>query len=108
MIEAAGRWQEPDPSGATYVQHLATADLSVGAYCLRRGSMDTQSPHDEDEVYVVNAGQGYFTGGERTVPVEQGSVLFVPAGEPHRFHDIGEDLTVLVFFGPAYGSRAAS
>jgi hypothetical protein len=33
-------------------------------------------------------------------------VLFVPANEEHRFHDITEDLVLLVFFGPAYGSRA--
>jgi hypothetical protein len=33
------------------------------------------------------------------------TVLFVPAGEAHRFHDITEDLTLLVIFGPAYGSR---
>jgi hypothetical protein len=35
------------------------------------------------------------------------SGLFVPAGESHRFHDIVEALEVLVFFGPAEGSRAA-
>jgi hypothetical protein len=29
-----------------------------------------------------------------------------PHAEAHRFHDITEDLAVLVFFGPAYGSRA--
>jgi mannose-6-phosphate isomerase-like protein (cupin superfamily) len=39
------------------------------------------------------------------VDVGPGSALFVPANEPHRFHDIAEDLAVLVFFGPAYGSR---
>ena len=32
--------------------------------------------------------------------------VFVPAREPHRFTDITEDLTALVFFGPAEGSRA--
>jgi hypothetical protein len=35
-----------------------------------------------------------------------GSAVFVPAHEPHRFMDITEDLTALVFFGPAEGSRA--
>jgi hypothetical protein len=29
----------------------------------------------------------------------------VPAHEVHRFHDISEDLALLVFFGPAEGSR---
>jgi mannose-6-phosphate isomerase-like protein (cupin superfamily) len=29
-------------------------------------------------------------------------VIFVPAGEEHRFTDITEDLALLVVFGPAY------
>jgi len=40
--------------------------------------------------------------------VKPGDILFVPAGEPHRFFDIREDLEVLVFFGPAEGSRTAT
>jgi len=30
-----------------------------------------------------------------------GSIVFVAARVPHRFHSIAEDLTVLVFFAPA-------
>jgi quercetin dioxygenase-like cupin family protein len=39
--------------------------------------------------------------------VQPGSVIYVPAGEEHRFTDIAEDLAVVVFFGPAEYSRAA-
>lgn len=42
--------------------------------------------------------------GEQTTEVTPGMVLFVPAGERHRFHDIAEDLSMLVLFGPAEGS----
>ena len=35
-----------------------------------------------------------------------GSIVFVATGVPHRFHDITEDLTLFVAFGPAEGSRA--
>ncbi len=55
IIDNAGRWAEPDATGATYVQHHATRDLSVGTYSLRVGANDDQSPHTEDEVYVVTA-----------------------------------------------------
>jgi hypothetical protein len=34
-------------------------------------------------------------------------VIFVPAGEEHRFDEVTEDLALLVVFGPAYGSRQA-
>jgi mannose-6-phosphate isomerase-like protein (cupin superfamily) len=37
-----------------------------------------------------------------TVEVTPGTALYVPAGEEHRFHDITEDLTVVVFFAPPY------
>ena len=104
-IAAAGRYAEPDASGASYDEHLRRPDLSIGTYCLRAGAVDTQDPHEEDEVYVVISGRGRFTGGDETIDVEAGSVFFVPAREEHRFHDITEDLAVLVFFGPAEGTR---
>ena len=106
VIKQAGRWAEPDATGATYAEHFATADLSVGTYSIRAGATDTQSPHSEDEIYVVTKGRARFTSDNDTVAVEPGTVLFVPAKEGHRFHDITEDLVLLVFFGPAYGTRA--
>lgn len=106
IIGQAGKWAEPDDTGATYVEHLATRDLSIGTYSLRAGATDTQSPHTEDEVYVVTAGRARFTSGGQTVDVGPGTVLFVPTNEEHRFHNITKDLTLLVFFGPAYSSRA--
>jgi mannose-6-phosphate isomerase-like protein (cupin superfamily) len=108
VLADAGKYADPDLSGATYEEHLATADLSIGTYCLRAGSVDPQEPHAEDEVYVVMSGRGRFTSAEETIDVAAGSVFFVPAEETHRFHDITEDLAVLVFFGPAEGSRAVA
>jgi hypothetical protein len=35
-------------------------------------------------------------------------VVFVPAGEAHRFTEIAEDLALIVVFAPPYGSRAPS
>lgn len=106
IISEAGNWAQPSETGATYIEHLATRDLSVGTYSLRAGATDGQSPHSEDEVYVVTRGRALFTSGAQTVEVTPGIVLFVPAHEQHRFHDIAEDLSLLVFFGPAEGSRS--
>jgi mannose-6-phosphate isomerase-like protein (cupin superfamily) len=105
IIEAAGRYTVPGDTGADYVEHLRRPDLSVGTYSLGPGAIDTQSPHAEDEIYVVTAGRAHFTSGGRTVPIEAGTTLFVPAHEVHFFHDITEELALLVFFGPAEGSR---
>jgi mannose-6-phosphate isomerase-like protein (cupin superfamily) len=40
-----------------------------------------------------------------TAAVQAGSVIYVPAGENHTFTQITGDLTLLVIFAPAYGSR---
>ena len=37
-------------------------------------------------------------------PVGPGSLVYVPAQVDHRFHDITEDLEILVFFAPAEGT----
>lgn len=108
IIDAAGRYSDPGEVGAEYLEHLRRTDLSLGTYSLRAGATDRQSPHAEDEIYVVISGQGRFTSGGQTVDIGPGSVLFVPAHEPHRFHDVTTDMAMLVFFGPAYGSRDLS
>jgi mannose-6-phosphate isomerase-like protein (cupin superfamily) len=75
--------------------------MSAGVYCLTAGASDPQSPHTEDEVYVVLAGRARFRCGPDDGAVTAGSVLFVPAREEHHFHSIEEELRVLVLFAPA-------
>jgi mannose-6-phosphate isomerase-like protein (cupin superfamily) len=90
-----------------YLEFLRVPDLSAGLYVLEAGAADPQSPHDEDEVYVVMQGRGRFRAGDTAREVGPGSVLFVPARLEHRFLDVRERLEVLVFFGPAEGSRSS-
>jgi mannose-6-phosphate isomerase-like protein (cupin superfamily) len=95
-------------AAAGYAEHFRTPDLSVGTYNLPAGATDTQSPHTEDELYVVTAGRAVFRTPSSSVAVAAGTVLFVPAGEPHRFTAITEDLTALVVFGPAEDTRRSA
>ena len=46
------------------------------------------------------------TVGDETRDVGPGSLVFVAATVPHRFHDITERLELLVVFGPAEGIAA--
>lgn len=96
------------PPGAPnrFDELLSVASLSVAGYRVPVDGSDDQSPHSVDEVYVVVAGAGRLTAGERTWDVRPGDVLYVPAQEPHRFHDVTEDLQLLVVFAPPYGSPA--
>jgi mannose-6-phosphate isomerase-like protein (cupin superfamily) len=106
VIEGAGRFtRSGEPTH--WVEQLRVADLSVGTYSITAGSTDDQDPHTEDEIYVVTAGRAMFEAGQDRVAVEPGSVLYVVAGEVHRFTDVTEDLATVVLFAPAEGSRPA-
>ncbi|MFK8846342.1 cupin domain-containing protein [Streptomyces sp. Ac-502] len=89
-----------DADDRRYLEFLRVPAMSAGVYVLAAGSEDPQSPHGEDELYHVLAGRAVLTAGEREYEVAAGSVCFVPAKMPHRFHTITEDLRVLVFFAP--------
>jgi mannose-6-phosphate isomerase-like protein (cupin superfamily) len=89
-----------------YLEFIRTPSLSAGLYVLARGAADRQQPHTEDEVYYVVSGRARVTVGDAVRDVAAGSVIFVAATVPHRFHDIAEQLEIVVFFGPAEGSAA--
>ncbi|WP_031508708.1 cupin domain-containing protein [Streptomyces megasporus] len=83
-----------------YLQFLRERNMSVGLYALDSGQLDPQQPHRQDEVYFVVSGRALITVGDETTQVARGSVVYVPAGVPHKFHHVSEDLRVLVVFSP--------
>ncbi len=94
--------QPRDAEGHGYVDFLASERLSVGLAVWPAGSADNQQPHREDEVYYVISGRGVIRVEDEDRPVKAGSLVFVGAGVEHRFHDIEEDLRVLVFWAPPH------
>lgn len=92
-------------SARPYLPFLETSTLSAGLYELAAGESDRQSPHDRDEVYYVIRGRARLRVGAGERPVQPGSVVYVRAGVEHRFVDIAEDLSVLVFFAGAVDGR---
>jgi mannose-6-phosphate isomerase-like protein (cupin superfamily) len=103
VADAAGQFA-PQPRRGSYVEHLRRADLSVGTYCIPAGAVDDQSPHTEDEIYVVTAGAATFVDAAGAVPVRPGATIFVAAGAEHRFIDITEDFATVVVFAPPESS----
>lgn len=96
--------QKLKASDQRWLEFLRVSSLSVGLYHLKAGQADPQKPHTEDEVYYVVSGEASFRAGSEEQKVGQGSVIFVEKNAEHRFYDITEDLTVLVFFAPPEGS----
>jgi len=97
-IEALLKERSPE---RPYHPFLDEPTLAMGMYVLAKGARDTQQPHDLDEVYVVWRGRGRFTAEGETRPVTEGDILFVRAHAEHRFHDIEEDLELVVVFSKA-------
>jgi len=94
--------QPRDAEGHGYIDFLASDKLSVGLAVWPAGSADHQQPHLEDEVYYVISGRGVIRVADEDRAVEAGSLVFVATGVEHRFHDIEEDLRVLVFWAPPH------
>ncbi len=92
------------PEGSTkFFEH---GTLQVKMYAPR--GTDRQTPHRQDELYVIARGSGKFkTAGEDEVSFGPGDVLFAAAGVEHKFTNFTEDFATWVFFyGPDGGERA--
>jgi mannose-6-phosphate isomerase-like protein (cupin superfamily) len=100
LAEATAMLPAPDGKrSATVFEH---GTLQVKLYA-PRGS-DPQQAHSRDEAYVVAGGIGWFVNGEHRHPFAPHDVLFVKAGDVHRFENFSEDFLVWVFFyGPQGG-----
>ncbi|HUG61445.1 MAG TPA: cupin domain-containing protein, partial [Methylomirabilota bacterium] len=79
-------------SGTTKVELYAPADY------------DAQTPHDQDEIYVIVSGTGMFNKAGERKPFGPHDVIFVEAGVEHRFEGFSDDFqTWVIFFGPKSG-----
>ena len=106
IFETAQLIDEQNRVKQSYLEFLRVPSISAGLYTLPAGSIDTQQPHTEDEIYYVISGRASFRAGAEERSVQVGSILYVQAYVEHRFHSISEDLRVLVIFAPAEYSNA--
>jgi mannose-6-phosphate isomerase-like protein (cupin superfamily) len=69
---------------------------------------DKQSPHKQDELYVITSGSSEFNRDGEIINCVAGDVLFVPAGMEHRFQNFSNDFaTWVIFYGKEGGERSA-
>ncbi|MDE2988243.1 MAG: cupin domain-containing protein [Chloroflexota bacterium] len=87
-----------------YREMLRHGTMSVGLYTPHE--VDKQSPHNQDEVYIVASGTGVFALGEQRMACGPGDTFFVGAGARHRFEKFSDDLAIwVVFYGPEGGEH---
>ena len=84
---------------------------------LQRGTLDValslpvppnqQTPHVQDEIYVIIRGRGVLIHDGKRDPFESGDLLFVAAGIEHHYEDFSGDLALWrVFYGRDGGEVA--
>jgi len=99
-----GKVTEKWPTGERFVSAFAHGSMSVEFYAPI--GIDPQTPHDQDELYVIHSGSGEFLMTGKTHLCAVGDVFFVPAGTDHRFENFTEDFsTWVVFWGPKGGEQ---
>ncbi|MBX9605911.1 MAG: hypothetical protein K2Y51_06780 [Gammaproteobacteria bacterium] len=77
-LTPAGMAALPLPAGRLSTQALDSGDVELRYYAPR--GVDTQTPHERDELYFVIAGRGIFQRADESLPFAPGDVLFAAAG----------------------------
>jgi mannose-6-phosphate isomerase-like protein (cupin superfamily) len=91
-----------DKEGQLFAKIMEHGSMSVEIY--RPVKIDTQTPHQQDELYVIISGHGEFLNDGRRSHFNPGDVLFVPAGIEHQFENFTDDFaTWVIFYGPKGG-----
>lgn len=106
--DAAARENEPGRASALLLRH---GTMTLRWYAPHE--RDPQTPHEQDEIYVVAAGSGTFALGPdeaslERAPFGKGDAIFAPAGWVHRFEDFSEDFATWVVFWGAKGGEEPS
>ena len=73
-------------SGERFHYPLKHGTMRAGLYAPR--GEDKQTPHSQDEIYIVNCGKAIFVHEDERAECAAGDLLFVPAGEKHRFEQM--------------------
>ncbi len=99
-LPATAKW----PEGVWDTEAFRHGTMSLIVYTPH--GKDYQTPHDQDELYIVVKGQGELIVEGKVHKFKSGDVLFVPAGKNHRFENFSEDIiTWAVFWGPKGGEK---
>lgn len=110
VVTLAAAKAAPLPAGRRSAELMRHGSMTLRYYAPK--GVDPQTPHDQDEIYIVQSGSGAMLAGpteeqlERR-PIGPGDAIFVPANHVHRFMDFSADFAVwVVFWGPAGGEAA--
>jgi len=88
----------------TFVLLMKHGTMSLEYFAPQK--IDTQSPHQQDELYIIARGHGQLNRNGEIIECKAGDVLFVPAGMEHRFEKFSDDFASwVIFYGPNGGEK---
>lgn len=92
------------PDNEQFLYPIRHGSMRVGLYAPK--DEDDQTPHIQDELYIIASGEGWFVKGDRRVRFATNDVFFVEAEADHRFEDFSSDFaTWVIFWGPDGGEK---
>lgn len=104
LKEAQARIPGPAGEHAVSVLQRGTLHLKLSLPV----NPNRQTPHAQDELYIIMRGSGVLCHDGKRDPFEPGDVMFVAAGVEHHFENFTQDLAVwVVFYGPQGGEITA-
>lgn len=103
-IEIAEAHKKLKTSGQLFIDLFSHGTMSVELY--KPKIKDLQTPHEQDEIYVIAEGSSEFINNGITTSVTKGDLVFVHAGHEHRFFNFSDDFsTWVIFYGPKGGEK---
>jgi mannose-6-phosphate isomerase-like protein (cupin superfamily) len=98
LVDAEARIPGPAGERAVLVLQRGTLDIKLSIPI----APNQQTPHEQDELYVVIRGRGVLVHDDKRNRFDSGDILFVAAGVDHHYEDFSDDLALWRIF---YGSR---
>ena len=98
LVEVEARIPGPAGERAVLVLRRGTLDINLSIPI----PPNRQTPHEQDELYVVIRGRGFLVHDDQRHRFDSGDILFVAAGVEHHYEDFSDDLALWRIF---YGRR---
>ncbi len=87
-------------------EHDGATNYALRVIEVAPGGHTPDHSHPYEHENFVLEGRGRVRMGDEDFAAEPGFLFTVPARVEHRFHSVGEDLLLLVFYAPALGTGA--
>jgi mannose-6-phosphate isomerase-like protein (cupin superfamily) len=104
FADAAANIPGPQGERATLVLKRGTVDVKLSIPV----PPNVQTPHEQDEIYVVLRGRGVLVHAGKRDPFEAGDLLFVAANCEHHYEEFTNDLALWRIFYGAIGGEIPS